>query len=109
MPLARLVPGQVYAEAATSGPAQVRRALAGGDKWVNGMLSFDGAPLAEVLDQANRYSGQKIRLGEPEQATLRVTGTFRATPPAALADVLAATFSLRVERTPQGDFVLQRR
>ncbi|MFA5963745.1 MAG: FecR domain-containing protein [Sphingomonas sp.] len=105
--LARLVPGQVFADAPAAGVAQVSAAPAGADQWVKGMLSFNGAPLEQVVAAANRYSEHKIRLGEPALAGLRVTGTFHATPTVALAAILAATFNLRVERDAQGDLVLR--
>lgn len=108
-PIARLVPGQVFADAPAAGVAQVSAAPNGSDQWAKGMLSFDGAPLEEVVAAANRYSAHKIRLGEPALAGLRVTGTFRATPTDALAAILAATFNLRVERDAQGDFILHAR
>lgn len=108
-PIARLVPGQVFADAPAAGAAQVSAAPGGSDLWVKGMLSFDGAPLGDVVAAANRYSAHKIRLGEPALAGLRVTGSFRATPTDALAAILAATFNLRVEHDAQGDFVLHAR
>lgn len=108
-PIARLVPGQVFADAPAAGVPQVSAAPGGSDQWVRGMLSFDGAPLEDVVAAANRYSEHKIRLGEPALAGLRVTGTFRATPTDALAAILAATFNLRVEHDAQGDFILHAR
>ncbi|MDH7972534.1 FecR domain-containing protein [Sphingomonas sp. AR_OL41] len=108
-PIARLVPGQVFADAPAAGVAQVSAAPGGSDQWVKGMLSFDGAPLEDVVAAANRYSTHKIRLGEPALAGLRVTGTFRATPTDGLAAILAATFNLRVERDAHGDFILHAR
>ena len=108
-PIARLVPGQVFADAPAAGMAQVSATPGGADQWVKGMLSFDGAPLEQVVAAANRYSAHKIRLGEPALARLRVTGTFRATPTDTLAEILAATFNLRVERDAQGDFILHAR
>ena len=107
--IARLVPGQVFADAPAAGAAQVSAAPGGSDLWVKGMLSFDGAPLEDVVAAANRYSAHKIRLGEPALAGLRVTGSFRATPTDALAAILAATFNLRVEHDTQGDFILHAR
>lgn len=108
-PIVRLVPGQVFADAPASGVQQVSAAPGGADQWVKGMLSFDGAPLEQVVAAANRYSEHKIRLGEPALAGLRVTGTFHATPTDALAAILAATFNLRVEHNAQGDFILHAR
>lgn len=109
VPVARLVPGQVFADAPAGGVALVSAAAGGSEQWVRGMLSFDGAPLEQVIAEANRYSAHKIRLGEPSLAGLRVTGTFHATPPDALAAILAATFNLRVEHDAQGDFILHAR
>ncbi len=108
-PVARLAPGQVFADAAAGDQAQVSAAPKGSEQWVGGMLSYDGAPLETVVEDANRYSPHKIRLGDPGLGKLRVTGAFHATPTAALADILAATFGLRVERTGQGDFILRSR
>jgi len=108
-PIARLVPGQVFADAPAAGVAQVSATPGGSDQWVKGMLSFDGASLEDVLAAANRYSAHKIRLGEPALAGLRVTGTFHATPTDALAAILAATFNLRVEHDARGDFILHAR
>ncbi len=108
-PVARLAPGQVFADVRASRLGQVASAPRGSERWVEGMLSYDGASLDSVLEDANRYSANKIRLGDPALATQRVTGSFQATPTGALADILAATFNLRVEHTAQGDFILHPR
>jgi transmembrane sensor len=108
-PVARLAPGQAFADAPASGVAQVAPAPRGGERWVEGMLSYDGGSLGGVVEDANRYSVHKIRLGDPALTTLRVTGSFQATPTGALSEILAATFNLRVEHTAQGDFILHPR
>lgn len=105
--VARLSPGQCFSDAGR-GPV-VAPAPRGIDQWVAGMLSFDGTPLGDVLAQTNRYSERKIRLGDPSLAALRVTGAFNPLPADALASSLAATFGLRVVRTPAGDFILRRK
>lgn len=104
----RLVAGQALT-ASPDGTYRIKAASAGADQWVSGMLSYDGASLRTVLEEANRYSPHKIRLGAPSLGDLRVTGTFRALPTDELASALAAAFSLRVERAPNGDFVLRNR
>jgi transmembrane sensor len=108
-PAVRLAPGQMFAAAPQAGRTQVSTAPGGGDLWVSGMLSFDGAPLGDVVTEANRYAEHRIILGDPALAARRVTGTFRARPTGALTNVLAATFGLRAERDARGDFVLQPR
>lgn len=103
----RLAPGECFTDVARS--PQVVRASPGLQQWVSGMLDFDGVPLGNVLEQTNRYSARKIRLGDPSLATERVTGGFRPLPVEELATALAAAFSLQVERSPQGDLILRRR
>ncbi|WP_052508013.1 FecR family protein [Sphingomonas hengshuiensis] len=102
----RLAPGECF----TDVPAhpRVAKASIGAQQWVSGMLDFDAVPLGDVLQQTNRYSAKKVRLGDPALASLRVTGAFRPVPVEQLAASLASAFSLRVERTTQGDFVLKR-
>lgn len=107
-PVARLVPGQTFS-AAPKGEPRVMAAPKGSEQWVSGMLSFDGAPLSTVIEEANRYSPHKLRLATPDLASLRVTGVFNALPTDALAAALAAAFNLRVERAANGDFVLHAR
>jgi transmembrane sensor len=103
----RLAPGECFTDVARR--PQVVKASPGLQQWVSGMLDFDGVPLGDVLEQTNRYSARKIRLGDRSLATERVTGGFRPLPVEELATALAAAFSLQVERSPQGDLILRRR
>ncbi len=80
----------------------------GAEQWVTGMLSFDKVPLREVLEQTNRYSAVKIRLGSDGLASLRVTGAFRPLPVEALAASLAAALSLRITHAPDGSILLRK-
>lgn len=102
----RLAPGECFTD--LSRRPQVAKAPPGMQQWVSGMLDFDGVPLGDVLEQTNRYSPRKIRLGDPSLASRRVTGGFRPLPVDELAAALAAAFSLRVEHSPQGDLILRR-
>lgn len=102
----RLTPGECFTDLARR--PHVAKASPGLQQWVSGMLDFDGVPLGDVLEQTNRYSQRKIRLGDPSLAAQRVTGGFRPLPVDQLAAALAAAFSLRVERSPQGDLILRR-
>lgn len=103
----RLSPGQCLTDLA--GRPGVAKASRGAGNWVSGMLDFDGVRLVEVLEQTNRYSPRKIRLGDPSLNSLRVTGAFRPLPLEELAAALATAFSLDVRRGPGGDLVLARR
>jgi len=103
--VARLSPGQTIA----LGVADASPSLAAGDeRWVSGMLSFDGVPLEVALTEANSYSKTSIRLDDPALRTLRVTGGFKAGDQQALANALAASFGLEAMRDPAGNFLLRR-
>ncbi|TPG18817.1 DUF4880 domain-containing protein [Sphingomonas koreensis] len=75
-------------------------------RWPSGMLSFEAAPLAEVVAAANRYNTTKIIIRTPAAGSLRFTGTFRATEPVRLVRMLTATFGLTMSRDARGDYVL---
>lgn len=103
--IARLVPGQAIALAGNA-PA-VQAAPPTEAVWAKGMLAFDGAPLADVLAAANRYSARKVAIDDPALGALKVTGAFHADRPDELAATLAAAFGLEVVR--RGDGYLLRR
>ena len=70
------------------------------------MLQFDDTPLAEAVAAANRHSRTQIILADPAIGELKITGAFRAGDAGALADSLAAAFSLRLERGSGGTLTL---
>lgn len=110
---AHLIAGQTLRTRATrttapQTPATIAPLRKGEDQWTSGMLGFDKTPLADLLEQTNRYSQTKIRLAEPRLGSLLVTGAFRPLPVKQLAAGIAAAFSLRAEHTPTGDIVLRR-
>jgi len=73
--------------------------------WLDGWLLFRGAPLAEVIAEANRYSEQKLRLGDPRLADVELSGNFHAGDNASIADAASLILPVRVERHG-GDLVL---
>lgn len=90
-----------------SGPAAAPTALRAGDvRWTSGMLSFEDAPLAVVVAEANRYSRTRIELDGDDLSHIRFTGTFRADDTAGLARMLAKAFHLRLSRRQDGSFLL---
>jgi transmembrane sensor len=103
--VARLRPGQAIAlGVAEVAPVQV----AGDERWVSGMLRFDGVPLGDALADANRYSLVSIRLADPQLGALRVSGGFKAGDQQALARALAASFGLEADRDAAGNYVLHK-
>ncbi len=84
------------------------KATAGSERWVEGMLFYQGAPLSTVLAETNRYSARHIVLADPALGDLKVTGAFRPLPVEELAKELAAAFGLKVTKTSSGDLLLSR-
>jgi transmembrane sensor len=68
----------------------------------NGMLSFNDAPLASVIEQFNRHAHPGIELGSERIARLRVTGAYRVTDSHAFARAAAAMFGLELRHDPSG-------
>lgn len=74
--------------------------------WPSGMLSFENAPLGDVIVAANRYGTSRIVLASPALTQLRFTGTFKASATEQLAQMVAAMFDLKLTRADDGAFVL---
>src|SRR3546814_10885073 len=101
-----LVPGQTLSISRTE-PLQPPQLLAASEtSWISGMLSFENAPLADAVAAANRYNVQRIILVDATSREFRFTGTLRATDAAGLAQMLAATFRLKLSRDKTGNFLL---
>lgn len=73
--------------------------------WSKGRLVFDNAPLAEVAERLSRYWGDKVTLGSPAIAGLRVTGSFELNNRAGLLRALELTLPVAVRKSG-GDIVL---
>lgn len=78
-------------------------------RWPTGMLSFEDAPLTEVVAAANRYNSTKIVLADPAIGAMRFTGTFAATDAPGFARMIAATFNLNFSRDDHGNLILAAR
>ncbi|MDB5706147.1 MAG: hypothetical protein JWN66_3263 [Sphingomonas bacterium] len=76
--------------------------------WPQAMLDVDGAPLAQVLAEANRYSSTQLELGDAGLGGLKTSGRFRINDPDTLAGNLARLFNLEADRTAPGTIVLRR-
>ncbi len=64
--------------------------------WREGMLSFDGAPLAEVINRFSRYSTLKIVIDDPALRERQVVGRYSATNPRGFAHAIAASMDLQM-------------
>ncbi|WP_066660706.1 MULTISPECIES: FecR family protein [unclassified Sphingomonas] len=102
----RLAPGQQLAIGGSAAPARPTMIRPPEARWPSGMLSFEDAPLAEVVASANRYSSTQIIIADPAAGQHRFTGTFKPGEPSRLAETIGSMFRLRVDRDRPGTLVL---
>lgn len=77
--------------------------------WTEGQLIFRSRPLAEAVEEMNRYNTVKIRLGQPALNNLQISGQFYGNDPTSLIQALEHGWSLRAERPSPSEIVLYRR
>jgi transmembrane sensor len=75
--------------------------------WSTGRLRFRATPLAEVLDEVNRYSVTQIRIADPTLNSVPISGTFEVGDTASV--VAALTALLPVQSQEKDEEVLLRR
>lgn len=68
--------------------------------WPEGLITFNGAKLGDVIGQANLNSSTKLIIAEPDLANRPIFGTLRIDNPEALARVLAQSEKLAITRKP---------
>jgi transmembrane sensor len=83
-----------------SGMATLRRGVDVGRylAWTRGVLTFDAAPLADVVLTLERWYNVEIRLSDSTLAVRRLTATFTNEPIDLVLKRIALTLGLRVER-----------
>ena len=77
--------------------------------WSRGRLVFRGTPLAEAIEEVNRYSTRKLRLADPSLASLTVGGNFIAGDSELILSAFAAALPLRSVDGGGGEILLFRR
>jgi transmembrane sensor len=77
--------------------------------WSRGRLIFRGTPLAEAIEEVNRYSSRKLRLADPSLASLPVGGNFIAGDSELILSAFAAALPLRSVDGGGGEILLFRR
>ncbi len=73
-----LNPGEQLVMARGAAPRVVRVDLARVTAWEHGEIDFSDERLSQVVAQIDRYSPQRIVLGDPKIASLRISGVFRS-------------------------------
>lgn len=78
-------------------------------EWRSGTIHFDDQPLAEVVAELDRYSVEQLVIEDDALGSLRVGGTFQASPKGATAllGMLEQNFGIRVRR--EGTHIYMRR
>jgi transmembrane sensor len=90
--------------ATTLQPGVIERDLA----WRKGMLAFKGESLEEVIGEVSRYTDKKIKFSDDDIQHLEVGGYFQVDDVDAILDMVAGSFSLRVQRLDDGTILLSK-
>lgn len=71
--------------------------------WTKGWLEVDDRPLAEVLDELNRYRARPVRYDARAGARVRLTGSYPLTDTDRALQAVALSTGLRLTRSPEGE------
>lgn len=64
--------------------------------WRRGEIVFEGQPLAEAVEEYNRYLTRKLVIGDARAGALRLGGRFMTGDPESFLEALRTTFGLRI-------------
>jgi len=81
---------------------QVQRDLA----WQQGMLIFDGEPLAKALNEVSRYTNTRFEISDENIANLKVAGYFKAGDIDGLLQSLSFNFNIDYQTTSKNTITL---
>ncbi|MGR4863187.1 FecR family protein [Caulobacter sp. LARHSG274] len=105
----RLKPGQILALApatpASAAPAPIDVSTA--TSWTSGKVTFEDVTLADAVAELNRYSRDKIILGERAPAARRVSGVFTAGDNADFIAAVSSLYGLKSVPRASGDIELR--
>lgn len=73
---------------------QIQRELA----WQQGMLVFNGEPLAEALAEVSRYTTTEFEINDPQLTNIKVAGYFKANDIDGLLQSLSSNFNINFEK-----------
>lgn len=94
---------RVNSEAAMVMPADPARAGA----WETGQLVFQDEPMGLAVERVNRYAREKLRIGDPAVASLRISGVFTSGDTRAFVDGVTAVLPVRAVSGQGGETVLR--
>lgn len=102
-----LAPGTLARYGASGDIARASADLDAANGWTRGELVFKSRPLADLVNEMNRYSTTRIRLAERSLDGILVSGVFHAGNQDALIKALESGWSLRAERPSGKEIVLR--
>lgn len=76
--------------------------------WTQGRHMFRATPLAEAVEEVNRYASKKVRLGDPALAELQVGGNFIAGDSEQIVAAFAAVLPVRIVQGGHNEIILFR-
>lgn len=89
-------------------PQIIRPDLTQSLSWEQGLIIFDGEPLASAVERMNRYSTRQIRISDGVSGDISVDGMFKAGDVDAFVEGIATLHALRPKNIG-GEIVLERR
>ncbi|RDZ29604.1 FecR family protein [Lysobacter silvisoli] len=102
---AELHPGQQFVALAATAPqvraADVKREVS----WRHGQVVFENESLADAVAEINRYSRQRIVLGDADLAALKISGAFNTGDTETFIDAVTAYFPIQ-RASHQGDAIV---
>jgi transmembrane sensor len=107
----RLSPGQALAVSAQR-PEQSRPVsvdVRTETSWTSGEVTFQDLPLADAVAELNRYSREKIILGDAAPRERVINGVFPTGDNSAFTSAVSKLYDLEVVNKPNGDIELQPR
>jgi transmembrane sensor len=76
--------------------------------WEGGQLVFDNEPLASAVERVNRYSNEKLSIGDAKAGAVRVDGVFTAGDTDAFVDGVTELLPVRVREADAGRVLVSR-
>jgi transmembrane sensor len=97
MPRVLLSPGEQVTVTAHTIIAPKKANLAATTAWTEGLLTFDSAPLSEVVQEFNRHNMKPLVIADERLLELRISGIFPATGAQRLTSFLQQRFGIAVQ------------
>jgi transmembrane sensor len=101
-----LVPGEQLIAVPAKGMFKRRTDVTKATSWREGRIIFDDDTLEAAVAEVNRYSPNKVVLGDPRLKSLRLSGVFTAGHSDSFVETVTGNFPIIVTTTPDGQRLL---